>query len=358
MKKNFFIMATMSLAIISCQQEELAINSIEEPELNQIQLVEIVNGTEIIPANDVTTRNVSSQNLALQFNSEATYQSFLKELKAMTHKDRINTIKAYGLTSLQELANIADKELEEIWNANDNETDFKKAYEKYKQKYNGVLVSNTYDPTDCTLYVPSGDNPATYVVNKEHAIVIGNKIEKISISNDMGQTEKLLFSERSNARDASNTYSFKKEVNKKKTVVSVTLNANSGVQFHVGYQKKKALWWKRDNDRETYLKFNASYSNFYYTYQGSYGQLIRGSQVDLFTWANQGVVDYWIGGLQPGKTSLSATLYLWTDETRENEKATYKNYVRNGVIENNVEDVKCDVNKAYGGSFTLYMPIN
>lgn len=72
MKKLLF-MAAISLVAYSCQQEDLV--TIEpSANTNLIRLVNIDEG--VISATEANTRSLNADKLALQFNSETTYQSF------------------------------------------------------------------------------------------------------------------------------------------------------------------------------------------------------------------------------------------------------------------------------------------
>lgn len=96
MKKLLF-MAAISLVAYSCQQEDLV--TIEpSANTNLIRLVNIDEG--VISATGANTRSLNADKLALQFNSETTYQSFLNQLKEMTHEERLSYMKSYGLISL------------------------------------------------------------------------------------------------------------------------------------------------------------------------------------------------------------------------------------------------------------------
>lgn len=108
----------------------------------------------------------------------------------MTHEERLSYVKSYGLISLQQLAEIADDELEIIGSEANSETEFRELYDSYTKKYEGFLINNQYDTSDLSLYVPEGDDMATYVINEEHKVVIGDKIKTVSLENDMSEADK------------------------------------------------------------------------------------------------------------------------------------------------------------------------
>ena len=146
MKKILFL-ATILLANISCQEEE--INTQIEPSVPQsknLQIVQITNQGEIIPINGTTTRSSVEGELALQFISESDYQSTITEISHMTAKERLEYVDNF--ISLQKLANEADMELDEIGAVATSEADFRKRYAQYVEKYSEKLITNKYDVED------------------------------------------------------------------------------------------------------------------------------------------------------------------------------------------------------------------
>lgn len=143
MKKILFL-ATILLANISCQEEE--INTQIEPSVPQsknLQIVQITNQGEIIPINGTTTRSSVEGELALRFISESDYQSTITEISHMTAKERLEYVDNF--ISLQKLANEADMELDEIGAVATSEADFRKRYAQYVEKYSEKLITNKYD---------------------------------------------------------------------------------------------------------------------------------------------------------------------------------------------------------------------
>lgn len=212
MKKILFL-ATILLANMSCQEEEIN-TQIGSSAPQNLQIVQITNQGEIIPINGTTTRSAVEGELALQFISESDYQSTITEISHMTAKERLAYVDNF--TSLQKIADEADKELDEIGAAATSEADFRKKYAQYVEKYSGKLITNKYDAEDLTLYVPDGDNLSTYLINENKKVVIGNEIKKVSLNNDMSDSEKAIFATTALA-SATNRFDFKETVGKKKT---------------------------------------------------------------------------------------------------------------------------------------------
>lgn len=355
MKKKLLTVA-IGLAIISCQQEELLPGSEANSNSNRIELVQIIDGTGFAQVDNSSTRSVNEKNLALKFDSEATYQSFLKDLKEKSHKERMEYVKSYGLTSLQELAVTADNELEEFGSTATSEADFRTKYEKYKEKYEGILVSNKYDSEDLSLYVPDGDNLSTYVLNANHAIVVGNEVKNISINNDMGASDKMAFASTFSTREVTSTMGDQKIVGKKKTTYGVDLQQNTMLRVHVGCQKKLWYGWKTDNARDIYYHLEAS--PFTYSYwlkpagAGAPSYQVDTPCPDIYYFSRPGHIDYESGYITGGSKVLTGILYVWTDQLVESALVKYSRVVKDNQC-NAAEMNKCDKSKAYTVEFTV-----
>lgn len=350
MKKILFLTAIL-LANISCQEEEIntQVDSTLQPKNRQV--VQITEQGEIIPMGDANTRSSVKGELALQFISESDYQSAIAEIGHMNDKERL----AYtnNFISLQELAIKADEELDEIGNAATSEADFRKKYAQYVEKYNGKLITNKYDPEDLTLYVPDGDNLSTYLINENRKVVIGNKIKEISLNNDMGATDKVLFAAKASSNEAGGKHIHNEA---QKTTYGVTLQQNMLLRVHIGFQKKRWYGWKRDNHRDAYYYLEAS--PFQYNYwikpaKDAPERQINISRPDLYFFENQGTVDYDSGYILSGSKVLTGKLYVWTDYTVESDSIFYKQVVRANGIDRNIKMPKCNKSKAYTLDFTL-----
>lgn len=356
MRKLLLSMATV-LAIISCQQEELPANSTEASNDKSIQLVQIIDSTYIEPVNKLATKSAIEGELALRFDSELTYLAFLDKIKDMPSKERIPFVKSYGLTSLQEIAVIADNELDSIGNTASDEADFRTKYHNYCKKYEGLLTSNKYTAEDLSLYVPDGDNLSTYVVGQNRSIVIGDKVTPISLSDNMSKSEKTLFAPQQKTRAASNEAGDKNVHNSaQKTTYSVVLNQNTLLSVHVGFQKKMWYGWKRDNARDAYYFLDASpfQYNWWMKGEGKDAPLFQMniSRPDLYFFATPGTTDYECGYIVGGSKVLTGKLYVWTDYTVEKDLAYY--YVVKGNASFKREQMpRCDKAKAYVLNFSV-----
>ena len=353
MKKILFLTA-ITLATISCQDEESNLQTSNVPSLPQmVQVVQITNLGEIIPINNVRTKSLTNSERALQFTSEAAFQSALTEIEKMNNQEKLSFINSNEFISLQKLAIKADKELDEIGNAATSEADFRKRYAQYVEKYYGRLIVNKYDSEDLSLYVPDGDNLSTYLINENKKVVIGNKIKNISLNSDMSDSEKAIFATDTRS-GATNFYSFKETNNGKKTTGSVEIDSRAYINVHVGCQKKLWYGWRRDDHRDIYYQLSAS--PMAYRYIGPYGQELYTNHIQYVAYHDDGDKKITIGSLQPGKTYLNGALRVWTDLTVENIKdsvlysdvfALYKNELGKFKLP------KLNNSKAYGGNFNL-----
>ena len=99
MKKILFL-ATILLANISCQEEE--INTQIEPSVPQSKKPSNCANHqqgEIIPINGTTTRSSVEGELALRFISESDYQSTITEISHMTAKERLEYVEQLYLSA-------------------------------------------------------------------------------------------------------------------------------------------------------------------------------------------------------------------------------------------------------------------
>lgn len=245
MKKVIYTMLT-SLAFIACQNEDVTTQiSGDNAADTKIQLVELIDGNQVVPVVKGARSANMDADYALKFDSKATYNATLEQLEKMSTEERLAFIKDYGLQSLQELAQVADKELETIAKGASDETDFRVKYERYRAKYDGILIPNQYDSEDLSLYVPDGDNMSTYLTGKNNIIVIGNQISNILLSQDLSNSDKAVFVPKVQSRASGDLNGFQVKNGSKKTTCSISLSTNLLVNVHVGFQKKMWYGWKK-----------------------------------------------------------------------------------------------------------------
>lgn len=108
-----------------------------------------------IDDNGNITNSGEVKNQVLCFASEAKYNEFVNKLKNLSNEEKAHTIKKLGFTNLNELAKIADTELDSIGENSNNEAEFRTKYNSYLNKYAEVFVTNKYDSLDLSLYIPA-----------------------------------------------------------------------------------------------------------------------------------------------------------------------------------------------------------
>ena len=353
MKIKALTMALTGLMMLSCQQEEFTVPETYTSTAEGIRLVEIIDGSHVVET-QANTRSNTEKELALQFPSENSYQAFLENLKNKTHKERISYIQSMGLTSLQEIAEIADIELDSIGAIAISENDFRNKYNKYTEKYNGILINNQYDPLDLSLYVPDGENLSTYTINANRHIVIGNDIKKISLMNDLSSQDKSLYVQP--AAQLTDRASGRAEVNGKKTIYEVKLMQNICLNVHIGFQKKMWYGWKRDNARDAYYFLDIS-SPFQYTFwltpegEGAPTFQTNITCPDMYFFPTPGTTDYNTGFFLNHCNYVKGNLYVWTDQTAEKDSVFYNTLSNNSYKRMKLR--RCDRNKAYKLDFTV-----
>lgn len=353
MKKVIYTMLT-SLAFIACQNEDVTTQiSGDNAADTKIQLVELIDGNQVVPVVKGARSANMDADYALKFDSKATYNATLEQLEKMSTEERLAFIKDYGLQSLQELAQVADKELETIAKGASDETDFRVKYERYRAKYDGILIPNQYDSEDLSLYVPDGDNMSTYLTGKNNIIVIGNQISNILLSQDLSNSDKAVFVPKVQSRASGDLNGFQVKNGSKKTTCSISLSTNLLVNVHVGFQKKMWYGWKRDDHRDLY--YHIELSNFTYNYWADGNRQVNISCPDLYVFKSTGKVDYKTGYLTGGARNLSGRIYVWTDMTAGSTSATFNTVIIDNVLKRSEILPKCDRAAAYWTDIKLYL---
>lgn len=324
MKKKFYLLCCLPL-FMSCQNEEIDVKKNSDTnDLTGIELVYVPSESSV----DIDVRSsASNKKYALKFDTEAIFSNTLEILNNMNDSERLAFAKKYGLISLQEIAKEADIELEIIGKEATNESDFKDKYEKYINKYKGILISNPYDNTDLSLYVPDCDNIFTYLTGESGIIIVGNTVKKDLYSNKIGESDRFAFNVMVQSRATSNlSEGFQKKDGSKKTICNVSLDPNTlFVNVHIGLQKKMWYGWKRDDNRDIY--YHIELSNFVYNFWGRYGNQINIGCPNFYVFNGTGKVDYKTGYMLANTTNLSGIIRVWTDRMVGTTKVEYKGVV-------------------------------
>lgn len=280
--------------------------------------------------------------VALRFKDSESLRSYRQSLENKTEGEKIKSVEALGVNTLHEIALQADDELERIGNTAISEKQFRDLYEKYKAKYNGLLVSNPLDEYDLTLYVPDGDNIDSYIANTDGVYVVGSQVVKVDLGNDVSETIV-------NASKAFKSLNSKKFTNfsvfRPNKYTRVFLQASmSDIKLRVQMHCDKKMWygWKNDPTHSYFL--TPKLNNIIYLTQDSYGHETPINTLPMFIFDNKntvkGSLDIILGKINGQR--ITGTLYAWTDLTAEHDS--------NGkmimVVENRETHPKCLVEKA------------
>ena len=334
--RNFIYVFVASLAMIACQNEDLVTEN-SSVENVKVQLVQVTNDGQILPAGNRARTAGADASYALQFDSKTAYDATIGQLETMSVTERLAFAESYGLQSLQQLAVEADAELEQIGAEATNEADFRTKYEAYKAKYAGVLISNPYDSSDLSLYVPDGDKLFTYLINDNCMVAIGDKLEKVRLQDDMSASDKSAFVSDipTPVALADNTKWYTNKFNEKYYDGNKKLNFELSIQnpsdytmnVHMGAQKSMWYGWKRDSAREFY--YESYLDNFVYVMYVN-NHIATAPRAERYCHKDCGGKFDVILGKRGAFTNqpIAGKMFVWTDciaEVGANKQPAYEN---------------------------------
>lgn len=164
---NVAVMLLLLLALFtSCSNEtEVAIDSVPVKVVTMGQFMSQTRGLQ----------DVSKEMPVLQFKDAASYQSVLNKLRHFSEEERMAYMKQLGFKSAEQTLNDADKELDAIFDI-DDETAFKNALLNFKLRYQGIVAFDSLDSLDVTPHYVFTDTTKNVVSNALGYVVIGNKL--------------------------------------------------------------------------------------------------------------------------------------------------------------------------------------
>lgn len=354
--KRFIYVFAASLTMVSCQNEELMPEK-ASVENAKVQLVQMVDNGQFVPVSKEARSIDAEASYVLQFDSKTTYDATIQQLEAMSTEEKLAFSESYGLQSLQQLAIMADEELEQIGAEATSEADFRKKYEAYKEKYAGILITNPYDSSDLSLYVPDGDNVSTYLIGANKTVIIEDETNTIPLLQDLSISDKMKFTPKVKTYVENNNINLDcgfQEILKgsKKTTCNVHLEPTDlFVTVSIGIQKKMWYGWKRDSNRDIY--YHIVLNNFTYNYWGPYGQQINIACPSLYAFKKTGKITYKTGYLTGGSRSLSGVIYVWHDIIAGSETVTHREVVVDNVLQRTAVLPKCSKEDAYSTQIYL-----
>ena len=94
--KNFVYVFVTSLAIISCQNEDLVTEN-SRVENAKVQLVQVADNGQILPVGNLARTENSNASYVLRFDSKFTYDATIKQLESMSTREKLAFAESYGL---------------------------------------------------------------------------------------------------------------------------------------------------------------------------------------------------------------------------------------------------------------------
>lgn len=165
-----------AIAMIACSQDD-EMSSLDNGTIESPKVVQIKDGVVL---SKTRTLNIDAEKV-LWFKNEQSLQNYENVLRELSAEQRQEKIKELGITNRYDLAKRADHELDFIDSTSTSVDEFLQRYKEYEDKYKGLLVRNTADDKDLTLYVPDGDNVNSYLGNENLNIVVGNEVRTLTL---------------------------------------------------------------------------------------------------------------------------------------------------------------------------------
>lgn len=300
-----------AIFMVACSSDDLQVEGIDDSAQNASGITTVlVNGNEVVKG----TRSSGEGDLALSFKDYSSLNKFEERLAKMSDQEKMEMVKKFGVSSLHELQQTADDELEEIGNNSRTEDEFRLSYNQYLRKYEGLLISNYMDGSDLNLYVPDGDNIKSFISNQNQIYVVGDKVIKADLKEQLPRVATQLLSVNTNSLPT-NSAVFSPKSGKRVYLETYLINTRSHVKMHC----RKKMWygWKNDPSRSYYFDSFIT-SDFVYLSQGQYGQEIASPRLPRYIF-NNNVKDGFdiILGKINGGSSVVGKIYAWTDMTSE-----------------------------------------
>ncbi len=348
MKKLILAMCTASLLFSCADDDSLSTTRVPLADKSGIEIVAVSNGSIV-----QGTRTLENGELALKFDSEASFQKFKNELLNESSFARAEAISKYGIKNLYDLADDADEELEKIGNEATSLSDFNAKYSVYQKKYEGLLVTDASDNSDVSLYVPNPESPESYIANKDGYYVVGNEVRKISVNANNYPTLPSTPSQKAPSQEGTVAGTNKVELRPLSNKKIFFEAYAQGYYLRVKMSAKKHMWygWKNDPNRQYFFDSYLD-NNFVYLGQGKYGQEAIVNRLPRYIFNNKKAVkngfDIILGKRQTA-AKFTGEFHVWSDLTSEHDKdgndITEKvgNFVMPKCLESKAQIVKIDI---------------
>ncbi|WP_321478848.1 DUF4848 domain-containing protein [uncultured Bacteroides sp.] len=187
LKNAFFLFGTFFF-LFSCSDEDNVTNETSAMKENAVQVVQLLGNGNVKPL--TRSDNVPTENLALKFSSEQTYEATLEKLEGMTKEERMEWERQFpSFLSLEAVYN------EAMEYAADSLEDSELSYRKFKAKYSNFLYFPEYKE-DLGAYLPvlsddlrSSLDVLSTVVNSNGLVVVGNEVKNMKLDSSYSELQ-------------------------------------------------------------------------------------------------------------------------------------------------------------------------
>lgn len=324
----------ITIIITACSNLDESLNiELNSPEINEPTTIQVVDGQ----IHTFSVVNTDNANNALSFSNQESFNAFIEKLSNMGVEQRHELMRNYHIQTLYDIAKIADEELEKIGAEATSEQDFRQKYSKHLEKYKGILLRNTSDETDLTLYVPDSENIESYICNKNQIVVIGNRITKTKLKSIIPRynsymAEQPLSRYAPNPEYTTNKLTFEPNGDSKKHVHFEIARKQVLVRVTMYCRKKMWYGWKDDNDR--IMVFHPEFDR-------NPNLKLDFLEYEPYCQESRTKMDFLMLRAY-GNSNLTGMAYLWTDYSVERD-------ADGNIIPQIVNGIKvpvCDFNKA------------
>ncbi len=276
MKYLMSLMCVMAF-LVSCNEEQDSFDVQNAPSSKDgISIVSVVGDKLVSPA------RATEKDLALCFKDEACFNEFKEKLESLSSSEQSVMVARYGVKNLHDLALEADDELEKIGDSASTIFEFNALYEKYKEKYNGLLTTDSNDKSDVSLYVPKGESPESYIANENGCYVIGGKVVRY----DASKISSVGLAKNAQTRAivaGTNDICFRPLSNKKIYFRTYLEREYVRVEMHA----KKHMWYGWKNDPARNYFFDSFIQNIKYVSLNSTGQEVVSPRLPRYVFVNK-----------------------------------------------------------------------
>ena len=338
MYKFFFILTLLSatMSVTSCSNDNDNISEPKAEVTSKIRGVWVKDG-HVINSLSRTVFDEANASFALSFDDEGTLYSFQQEISQLDGDSIIELTRKFGVTSLADLEEKADLELDYIDSISTSESEFTALYTDYLKKYEGALLRNTIDTSDLSLYAGTDNLYDLYIANEDGIYVVGGEVitvdtnqlpESIAIASTTTSSSFTNSSTTNTNTTTTLTLSPGKEYNTvtdtsiagKRFIFTLGRKYNS-VELSIQMQKRiYGIYWKYDKYR--HVAFECSLSNIKLDtpFATRFGGYYANFHKMYVTKGNSYPVKLTLGNAI-NNSAVTGKLLYWTDYTMEHDNS-------------------------------------